>query len=172
MNVTIGTTYWITGLSGAGKTTIGKKLYEYMIKNNNVVLLDGDMLREVYQDYCYDEDGRINLTYRNGRLCKLLNEQGINVIICCIAMYDECRYWNRQNIKNYKEIFLNVPIEELIRRDQKNLYTRALNNEVCNVMGINMEYEAPKNPDLEINNLGDNTPDITVTKIIKEFNIK
>ena len=168
----IGTTYWITGLSGAGKTTVGKCLYEYISKNkDNIILLDGDILREVYQDHNYDDEGRIKLTYRNGRLCRMLNEQGIDVIICCIAMYDECRAWNRDNITNYKEIYLNVPIEELINRDQKSLYSRALKNEVDNVMGINMDYEAPKNPDIEINNSGENTPQKTLERIIRKLGI-
>ncbi len=168
----IGTTYWITGLSGAGKTTIGRLLYEYLRrKDEKLVLLDGDILREVYQDHSYSQDGRIELTYRNARLCKMLNEQGINVIICCVAMYDECRTWNRDNIKNYKEIFLNVPVDELIKRDQKKLYSRALNNEIENVMGINMDYEAPKTPDIEINNSGDFTPRKTVDFIVCELGL-
>lgn len=168
----IGTTFWITGLSGAGKTTIGKLLYEYMSeKNNHVILLDGDILREVYQDFSYTPEGRIELTYRNARLCKMLNEQGIDVIICCIAMYDKCREWNRENIKNYKEIYLNVPIDELIKRDQKKLYSRALNGEIENVLGINVEYEEPKKPDLEINNSGVNTPPKTVEYIVNKLEI-
>lgn len=168
----VGTTFWITGLSGAGKTTIGKILYEYMAKkNNHIILLDGDILRDVYKDYTYTTQGRIDLTYRNARLCKMLNDQGIDVIICCIAMYDECREWNRNNIKNYKEIYLNVPIDELIKRDQKKLYSRALNNELENVMGINLAYESPKCPDLEINNSGFNTPKKVLNIIIEKFNL-
>lgn len=168
----IGITYWITGLSGAGKTTIGKLLYEYLKKRDEkLVLLDGDALREVYQDHSYTQAGRIELTYRNARLCKMLNEQGINVIICCVAMYDECRAWNRNNITNYKEIYLNVPVDELIRRDQKKLYSRALNKEIENVMGINMDYEAPKTPDIEVNNSGDNTPEKTLKMIVNQLGV-
>ncbi len=168
----LGTTYWITGLSGAGKTTIGKLLYEYLQnKDGMVVLLDGDILREVYQDFSYSQTGRIELTYRNARLCRMLNEQGISTIICCVAMYDECRAWNRENIANYKEIYLNVPVDELIKRDQKKLYSRALNNEIENVMGINMDYEAPKSPDIEIDNSGSNTPDKTLQTIISKLNL-
>ncbi len=167
-----GTTFWVTGLSGAGKTTIGRLLYEYLKeKDGKLVFLDGDILRDVYQDFTYTQEGRIELTYRNARLCKMLNEQGISVIICCVAMYDECREWNRNNIQNYKEIYLNVPVDELIRRDQKQLYSRALKNEVENVMGINMSYEAPKNPDIEIDNSGINTPEKTLNEIIFRLGI-
>lgn len=168
----LGITYWITGLSGSGKTTIGRMLYDYLwTKNKALVLLDGDTLRDVYQSFSYTQADRIELTYRNARLCKLLNEQGISTIICCVAMYDECREWNRKNIANYKEIYLNVPIEELIRRDQKGLYSGALSNEIENVMGINMDYEAPKSPDIEINNSGYNSPEKTTQIIIRELGV-
>ena len=168
----VGTTYWITGLSGAGKTTIGKLLHDYISKSkDNVVLLDGDEIRDVFQDYTYTEDGRIKLTYKYSRLCKMLNKQGIDVIICCVSMYDECREWNRKEIENYREIYLDVPIEELIIRDQKQLYSRALKCEIENVMGVNMEYQVPKHPDLVINNSGENTPEIVVDIIIKTMNL-
>lgn len=171
MNKT-GTTFWITGLSGAGKTTVGKMLYEHIRKNkSNIVLLDGDILRQVYQDNTYSKEGRVELTYRNGRLCKMLNDQGIDVIICCVAMFDECRAWNRDNIINYIEIYLKVSIEELIKRDQKQLYSRALRNEIDNVMGINMDYEEPQMPNIVIENYGDNNPEDTLRIIINEFNL-
>ena len=168
----VGKTIWITGLSGAGKTTIGKMLYTYMKKkSNNVILLDGDTLREVYQDYTYTTESRIELTYRNARLCKMLNEQGIDVIICCIAMYDECREWNRKNILNYIEIYLKVPVDVLIQRDSKKLYSKAIKSEIKNVMGIDMEYEEPKNPDIEIENYGLNTVEKALKIIIDKFNL-
>ena len=168
----VGTTYWITGLSGAGKTTVGKMLYKYLKeKESNVVLLDGDVLRQVYQSDDYSQAGRIKLAYQHARLCKMLNEQGIDVIICLIAMYQSVRNWNRENIESYREIYLNVSVEELIKRDQKGLYSRALRGEIDNVMGINMKYEAPEMPDLEIMNYGELTPDETVKSIIDKWKI-
>lgn len=167
-----GTTYWITGLSGAGKTTIGKRLYQYILqKKSNVVFLDGDILREVYQAGDYTLEGRRKLAYQHGRLCRMLNQQGIDVVICVIAMFDECREWNRNEISDYREIYLKVPIEELIHRDQKQLYSRALRNEVENVMGINMDFEEPKTPDVVIENYGKNNPDKVLRMIVEKMSI-
>ncbi len=168
----IGTTFWITGLSGAGKTTIGTLLYKHiMSRKNNIVFLDGDVLREVYQDDDYSMEGRKRLAFRNGRLCKMLNSQGIDVVICVIAMYDDCREWNRCNIPLYREIYLKVGMDELIRRDQKGLYSRALNNEITNVMGVDVDYEEPKAPDLVVDNSGVYSPDRVLQIIIDALGI-
>lgn len=105
-----GTLYWITGLSGAGKTTIGNRLY-YQMKQKciNTVILDGDILKKIAgKDLGYGREERLERAYRYCALCMLLTNQGINVIICTIAMFDEIRDWNRQNIENYVEIFLDV----------------------------------------------------------------
>lgn len=167
-----GNLYWITGLSGAGKTTIGTGLYQYIRqKKDNVVFLDGDMLREVYQSKTYSAEGRRNLAFQNARLCKMLTSQGIDVVICLIAMYEDCRKWNRENIENYHEIYLRVTIDELIRRDQKQLYSRALRNEIKDVVGINMSFEEPQTPDMIIDNNGQNTPEEVVEMITDYFQI-
>lgn len=167
-----GNLYWITGLSGAGKTTIGSRLYQHIRqKKDNVVFLDGDVLREVYQSKVYSAEGRRNLAFQNARLCKMLTSQGIDVVICLIAMYEDCREWNRKNIDNYHEIYLRVDINELIRRDQKQLYSRALRNEIADVVGINMPFDEPRSPDLIIDNNGQNTPEEIVEMIAGFFQV-
>lgn len=172
-NCNIGTTFWITGLSGAGKTTIGQLFFNYLKKKkNNIVFLDGDVLRQVYESNDFSQSGRKKLAYQHSRLCNMLNKQELDVVICVIAMYEDCRKWNRENILNYREIYLKVSIEELIRRDQKKLYSRALRNEIQNVMGINLEFEEPKNPDIVVNNSGILPPedivDIIIEKLLKK----
>lgn len=167
-----GTTYWVTGLSGAGKTTIGTLLYNYIKqKRNNVVFLDGDILRQVYKSEDYTLEGRKKLAYQHGRLCKMLNSQGIDVVICVIAMFDDCRKWNRNELSNYREIYLQVSIDELIRRDQKQLYSRALKKEVSNVMGMDIAFEEPKEPDLIVDNSGVKTPQEVLLQIADYFKI-
>lgn len=167
-----GTVYWITGLSGAGKTTIGSRLYaDIRREKDNVVFLDGDVLREVYQDNDYSGEGRRKLAFQHGRLCRMLSEQGIDVVICVIAMFDECREWNRKHIGNYQEIYLYADMKELIRRDQKKLYSRALKKEISNVMGIDISFEEPKAPDIIIDNSGQKTPEEVVEEIERLLNI-
>ncbi len=167
-----GTVYWITGLAGAGKTTIGKLLYNSIKSNkDNIILLDGDKLRELYDSEDYSYDGRKQLSIKYSKLCKMISDQGIDVICCTISMFDECRNWNRENISNYKEIYLKVSIDELIKRDQKELYTKALRKEIKNVMGIDTDFEEPKNPDLLINNNGDTSHKDIVDNIIINLGI-
>lgn len=166
-----GNVYWVTGLSGAGKTTVGSLLYQRLIEQGkNVVFLDGDILREVFQIKDYTLEGRKKLAFQYSRLCKMLADQNINVVICVIAMFDECREWNKQNIDHYFEIYLEVAMEELIRRDQKGMYTKALKKEMSNVMGIDIAFDEPKNPNVKIDNSGVMSPtevvDIIMDRII------
>ncbi len=167
MNST-GTVYWITGLSGAGKTTIGTQLLKKL--NNNTVFLDGDNLREIYgDDIGYSLEDRKKMAMRNSRLCKMLSSQGFNVICCTIAMFHSVRDWNRKNISNYKEIYLKVSPEVLIARDQKNLYSKHKNGTIKNIMGLDLSFEEPINPNIVIENNGDKSPDEIVDFIIKNI---
>ena len=162
--------YWITGLSGAGKTTIGKKLYEIIKKNNNAtVLLDGDELRSVFgSDLGYSKTDRLVSATRNSRLCHMLSKQNITVICCTISMFDEVRKWNRENIDNYYEIFLDVSMDILRNRNQKKLYSKNQNN----VAGVDVDVEFPENPDMTIKNDGQKTPDEIVEAIINNLKEK
>ena len=87
-----GTVYWITGLSGAGKTTIGIELLKILNTKDNVIFLDGDELREIYgDDIGYSLDDRRKMAMRNSRLCKMLSNQGFDVICCTISMFHSIR---------------------------------------------------------------------------------
>ena len=134
-------------------------------------MLDGDKIRVIRDCQDYSLEMRKKTTYLDSLLFKELTDQGIDVISCTVAMFDDCRKWNRDNFENYREIYLKVPIEELIRRDQKQLYSRALKHQNDNLMGINQEYEEPKEQDLIIENYGKNNVEQTVKAIIDKFNL-
>lgn len=162
-----GTVFWITGLSGAGKTTIGNQFWKLVKKTRpGTVFLDGDKLREIMgRTNEYDPQARLELAMQYCRLCKMLSDQGLDVICATISMFKECWCWNRNNIINYKEIYIKVSMEILIERDQKKLYSRALNSEISHVMGIDIPLEEPWQPDLIIENNGDYSPADLAQKI-------
>lgn len=151
-----GVLYWITGLSGSGKTTIGNRLYyELKKKKKNVLLLDGDLLKDIVSDSVgYTGEERKKRAIKYAKLCKMLTDQGMIVICCTIAMYEEVRQWNRKNNKGYIEVFLDVPLKILQQRDQKGLYSKQKDGKVNNLVGIDISVDFPKAPDITIVNDG------------------
>lgn len=166
---TEGVLYWITGLSGAGKTTIGNRLYyELRKEKDNVVLLDGDILKKILDDQAgYSDEDRRKRAIKYAKICKMLTDQGMTVICCTIAMYDEVREWNRKNNKGYVEIFLDVPIDILIKRDQKGMYSQYKKGKINNLAGMDIKVEFPRTPDIRIENDGCMTVKECVDKILQ-----
>ena len=161
-----GTVFWITGLSGAGKTTVGRKLYELIkSKKKNVVMLDGDALRTaISSDLGYSNEDRRESAGRNAKLCKLLADQGIDVVCCTISMFEEVRRWNRENNEKYFEVYLKVPMEVLKQRNQKNLYVDAQDA----LVGLGVNMEEPEHPDFTIESDGPNSPDEIAIGILRK----
>jgi glutamine kinase len=149
-----GRVFWITGLSGAGKTTVGRELWSRLRADGRpVIFLDGDALRPVIsEDLGHSIENRRRSAMRNARLCRLLAEQGTDVVCATISLFHEVQRWNRENIPGYREIYLRVPIDELRRRDCKGLYAGAQGGDVRNVVGLDVPAEAPETPDLVLDN--------------------
>ncbi len=162
-----GAVYWITGLSGAGKTTIGKLFYEKMREQYpNTVFLDGDTLRKVFGDcFGYSREERRKCAMCYARLCAMLQAQGMYVVCCTISMFDSVREWNRKNIGQYREVYVKVSMDTLQARDQKGLYSGLTMEEQKEVAGIHVDIEEPKCPDLILENDGTETPKEQAEKI-------
>ncbi len=148
---------WIVGLSGAGKTTIGKAVYEqWQQQAPNTVLLDGDQLRQVFahdnRQTDYSIEGRRINAQRAMGLCQLLDKQGINVVCCLLSIFESHRQQNRDNLSRYFEVFVDVSMDELIARDDKGLYRSAVAGEAHNVVGVDIPFDPPQSPDLVIEN--------------------
>ncbi len=99
-------------------------------------------------------------------------DQGIDVVCATISLFHEVHEWNRHNIPKYKEVYLKAPIEVLVERDQKQLYSRALRGEMKHLMGIDVEIEEPKNPDVVIVNNGSRSPDEVINDLITQVEIQ
>lgn len=146
---------WIIGLSGAGKTTLANEVVaQVRLMQRNIVLIDGDVVREVFgNDLGHTmEDRRINAR-RICQLGKLLDDQDIHVVCAILSLFPETREWNRKNLKNYYEVFIDTPMQDLVRRDSKDIYRRFNNGEIRDVAGMDIEFPRPDNADLTINNV-------------------
>jgi adenylylsulfate kinase-like enzyme len=145
---------WVIGLSGAGKTTLAKEVVKQTNKYKfNVVLLDGDIIRDIYDNDIGHtlDDRRINAK-RINRLCMMLENQGIHVVCSILSLFPESRLWNRENIKNYYEVYIEAPIDQLQKRDYKGLYKKFSEGEINNVAGMDIKFIPPNKSDLIINN--------------------
>lgn len=156
---------WITGLSGAGKTTVGRKV-EARLRSagHHTIFLDGDDLRSIFAGrWGYEREDRVELAHVYFRLCSHLASQGATVIISAIAMYNEVRAWVRTNIPNSMEVYLDVPEEERRRRDAgtKQIYSK--------ISDVTKMYDPPLNPDLVLNNYGTVTADAVAEQIASAY---
>ena len=171
MNNNLNKCYWVTGLSASGKTTLSTMLVEHLRnKGIPVVHFDGDDLRQVFLDNGNSLEDRLNRAKKISRLCKLISDQNINIVIGIIGLFKELHEWNRVNIKNYVEIFLDIPLIELEKRDPKGIYEKAKEGKMNNVAGIHVKVEFPSKPDIIINWKKDELPKNTFKRLLKEIN--
>ena len=144
---------WLIGLSGSGKSTIGKALYDALKpRHRNMVFVDGDEFREIMgNDLGFSYEERRRNARRFSHFCRFLDKQGIHMICALLSNYPEWQVWNRENFSDYCEVFLDIPLETLKRRDPRGLYAAAEAGRAKNVVGVDISFSRPPHPDLVIN---------------------
>lgn len=145
-----GFTVWLTGLSGAGKTTIARQLErDLRARGQRVEVLDGDVVRtNLSRGLGFSREDRDANIRRIGFVAGLLTRNGVATIVAAISPYRETRDEVRQDIGRFVEVHVHCPLEELIRRDEKGLYARALRGDLPNFTGVSDPYEEPLYPEV------------------------
>jgi len=150
--MTTGCTIWLTGLSGAGKSTIAqlleKRLKEYGMK---VEVLDGDVVRtHLSKGLGFSREDRDTNIKRIAFVCSLLTRNGVISISAAISPYREVREWARREIGNFIEVYVDCPIEVCRQRDVKGLYKLADEGKIKNFTGVDDPYEKPEHAELVV----------------------
>ena len=143
---------WVTGLSGAGKTTLCLALRD-LLKTNlpEMVILDGDVVRAAFgHDLGHSEADRIVQVKRLQGMSKALTDQNMVVIVGVLYNNPDLLAWNRKNFPGYFEVYIKTSLETVMNRDSKGLYEKARAGQQSDVVGIDIPWYAPTNPDLII----------------------
>ena len=166
-----GFTLWFTGLSGSGKSTLTDLLHEEFQKRDyKVEVLDGDVVRtNLSKGLGFSKEDRDTNIRRIGFVCDLLSRNGVIAISAAISPYKEVRAECRELVENdgatFVEVFTKCSLDELVRRDAKGLYKKALAGEIKNFTGVSDPYEEPENPEILIDSDNESVED-SLAKII------
>lgn len=147
-----GAVVWLTGLPGAGKSTIAQALHEALARAGaRVELLDGDDAREhLWRDLGFGKADRDEHVRRLAYVARMLARNGVIAIVAAISPYRAARAAARDGVERFIEVHVDCPPDELARRDPKELYARARRGEISGFTGISDPYEPPLAPGLRL----------------------
>jgi adenylyl-sulfate kinase len=152
-----GLTLWFTGLPASGKSTLASSLYIILIDCYiPAYFLDGDNLRlGLNRDLGFDRESRAENLRRAGELCIILNDAGLITLASFVSPYEKDRAMIKKRHETeglkYIEVYVSTPLAICEARDKKGLYKKARANLIENFTGISDPYEAPVNPDINVN---------------------
>ncbi len=149
-----GRVIWLTGLSGAGKTTVGTELERRLFQAGcHTYMLDGDILRRgLNSDLGFGPEARRENIRRAGEVAVLFADAGCIAIAAFISPYREDRERVRRSLPpgRFVEVYVNAPLDVCEKRDVKGLYAKARANQIKEFTGVSSNYEAPLQPEIEV----------------------
>jgi adenylylsulfate kinase len=157
---------WLTGLSGAGKSTIADRVFDEIANGSRQVeKLDGDIMRGYFPSTGFTKEARDEHIKRVGFMASRLESHGVIVIASFISPYRESRRFVRGICDNFIEVHVCASLEECEKRDVKGLYKKARAGEIDNFTGIDAPYEVPEKAEIVIDT-NEQTVEESVDKIM------
>lgn len=166
-----GFTVWLTGLSGAGKSTVAEILErELRARGRRVEVLDGDVVRtNLSAGLGFSREDRETNMRRVGWVCELLTRNDVAVIAALISPYRAVRDEIRVRIGRFLEVYMQAPLEVTAKRDVKGLYAKAQAGELEPFTGVSDPYEQPLNPEVVCQSDGTETPEQSAAKVLRRL---
>lgn len=142
---------WITGLPGAGKTSIAVRLVEKLEKKGlKVEHLDGGNIRDIFQKIGFNRE-EVNAHIKKvGYLASRMEKKGVFVVSSFVSPYRESRNFVRELCNNFVEVYLSTPVEICEKRESRKLYEKARAGKIKNLPGVDVEYQKSEIPEFEI----------------------
>ena len=146
-------TIWFTGMSGSGKSTVGRAVAEALsARGLTVELLDSGRIREqLNRNLGFSREEIETNLLRLGYECKLLNRNGVTVIVAAVSPYRDVRDRLREEIGDFIEVHCRCPMEILMQRGAGELFAKARRGEIAHVAGVDAPYEEPLTPEVLLN---------------------
>ena len=142
---------WFTGLSGCGKSQISQAVFEkFQQRRIRVEYFNGRKIREIFPEIGYSPENRKEHIRKIGLLIGILENNNTSVIGSFESPFEETRNYLRRNLINYIEIYVHASRDYCISRDSRGLYRKAMNGELDDFVGVSIEYEEPKDPEITI----------------------
>ena len=161
-----GILFWITGLSGSGKTILAKKIKPEIAKfYGPTILISGDSLRAIFNLKKYSKNARYKNALMFSKLCEFITNQKINVIFAVVGLFDKLHQQNRMNIQNYVEIYIRSDLLKIIKVGKKRIYKKYNKN----IVGKDIVAEMPRFPDIILDNKFDRSVNNLSIQLLKKI---
>jgi len=167
INKNKGILFWITGLSGTGKTTIANKIKRNISKSyGTTFVISGDNIRSIFDLKGYDYKDRVKILKKYSKFAKYITNQKINIIFAVVGMVESTRKWNRENIDNYVEVYIKSNVKIIKNFNKKKIYHKKKSGKI---IGVDIQPEFPIKPDIKIVNSFTKSPNILAKDLLKKI---